>query len=553
MDLVYFIVLVGVLIFVHEAGHFVWAKVFRVRVLTFSLGFGPKVASFSRGGTDYVLAAIPLGGYVRMLGEHPTDVVGDGERGQAFAEKPLWQRVVIVFAGPLMNLAFPVFLYFLAFLGTSELSPALVGDVFPAQPAEGKLLPGDRVLAIDGEDVQTFRDMTRIVGPHAGHTLSFLVERGGEHLTFPITPTPKRVERPLDLSEEVGRVGVSLHQPLSVVGVIDGSPADQAGLKTFDWVVSVGGKPTLRWVDLTRALERNRGSLVPLTVLRPGQLDGPLGAFGVSTYTPRVVTIAPEPGDELAKKRTGLEPSDLYVSFVSPDSPEARAGLRVGDRLLSLDDRPIRHWTSFVELLEAERGRGHGLTVRRGADTLQVSYRLARRHGMSEQGVSFDRYLVGLRRFAPTQAFPKIPNPSPVSYALGEAVRATGDVVELTITSIVRLFQGRLSMKSLGGPLMIYDAASDAAREGASNYLFLMGFISVNLGIINLMPIPLLDGGTLSFLLYELVARRPVSVRVREVASLCGLAVLLLLMVFAFKNDVERQWPELFGAASQEP
>jgi len=132
MDLVYFIVLVGVLIFVHEAGHFVWAKVFRVRVLTFSLGFGPKVASFSRGGTDYVIAAVPLGGYVRMLGEHPTDVVTADDQNQAFQSKPIWQRVVIVFAGPLMNLAFPVFLYFLAFLGTSQLSPALIGDVFPA-------------------------------------------------------------------------------------------------------------------------------------------------------------------------------------------------------------------------------------------------------------------------------------------------------------------------------------------------------------------------------------------------------------------------------------
>jgi regulator of sigma E protease len=122
----------------------------------------------------------------------------------------------------------------------------------------------------------------------------------------------------------------------------------------------------------------------------------------------------------------------------------------------------------------------------------------------------------------------------------------------LTTVSIVRLLQGRLSMKTLGGPLTIYDAASDAAREGALNYLFLMGFISVNLGLINLMPIPLLDGGHLLFLLIELISRKPLSVRVREYASILGLTVLVLLMVFAFKNDVERQWPELFQGRSSE-
>jgi regulator of sigma E protease len=147
MDFVYFIVLVGVLIFVHESGHFLWAKLFGVRVLTFSLGFGPRIAGFSRGGTDYVLAAIPLGGYVRMLGEDPHDDITGDEEGQSFKAQVLWKRIIIVFAGPMMNLMFPVALYFVVFLGTTTLSPPIVGDVFPGQPAEGKLKPGDRVLA----------------------------------------------------------------------------------------------------------------------------------------------------------------------------------------------------------------------------------------------------------------------------------------------------------------------------------------------------------------------------------------------------------------------
>jgi len=126
-----------------------------------------------------------------------------------------------------------------------------------------------------------------------------------------------------------------------------------------------------------------------------------------------------------------------------------------------------------------------------------------------------------------------------------------GSAVAGTAVSVVRLFQGRLSMKSIGGPLTIFDAAGEAAREGALNYLFLMGFISVNLGLINLMPIPMLDGGHLLFFLIELVARKPLSVRVREYASIAGLTVLILLMVFAFKNDVERQWPQIFQSSGE--
>ena len=145
-----------------------------------------------------------------------------------------------------------------------------------------------------------------------------------------------------------------------------------------------------------------------------------------------------------------------------------------------------------------------------------------------------------------------VPNPHPVLYALRQAFRETAEVLELTTYSIVRLFQGRLTMKSIGGPLTMFEATGTAAREGALNYLTLMAFISINLGLINLLPIPLLDGGHLLFFAIEAVARRPVSVRVREYASIAGLAVLVLLMVLAFKNDIERQWPHIVDAVTSE-
>lgn len=551
MDLVYFIVLVGVLIFVHESGHFVWAKLFGVRVLTFSLGFGPRVAGFTRGETEYVIAAIPLGGFVRMLGENPHEQVRREDEHKSFQAQPVWRRVVIVFAGPLMNLVFPLLLYFFVFLNTSTLSPAVIGDVFPGQPAEGKLQQGDRITDIDGMPVETFYDLTRIVGERAGQTLRFTIERHGETLTEPITPVAKRVQRPLDLSEEVGRIGISVNQPLSTVGVLDPrSPAAEAGIRSFDWVVSAASKRVERWSDLERVLDDNRGSLIPITVMRPEPVAGPLGALGVALFRPQVATLTPTPGARPGRERAGLEPGELYVSQVMPGSPEAQAGMRAGDRLIALDGQPIRHFTSFLEELEARGGAPHEVVVRRDGQLLTLRYALAR-HDANGEYEERDSYAVGLRRWPPTLPFAEVPNPHRLAYAFHEAWRATGEVVELTATSFVRLFQGRLSMKSIGGPLTIFDAAGEAAREGAVNYLFLMGFISVNLGLINLMPIPMLDGGHLLFFLIELITRKPLSTRLREYASIAGLTVLILLMVFAFKNDVERQWPHIFQGSSE--
>ena len=148
MTFLWFVLLVGVLIFVHELGHFVWAKVFGVKVLRFSLGFRPRLIGFTRGETEYVIAAIPLGGYVRLLGELPGDVVTKKDEGRAFSEQPLWRRIIIVLAGPVMNLAFPLLLYFVVFLGERDMSPPVIGTVLPGAPADGHLMPGDRVLAV---------------------------------------------------------------------------------------------------------------------------------------------------------------------------------------------------------------------------------------------------------------------------------------------------------------------------------------------------------------------------------------------------------------------
>jgi regulator of sigma E protease len=547
MPLIYFIVLVGVLVFVHELGHLVWAKYFGVRVLKVSLGFGPRIAGFRRGETEYVISLIPLGGYVRMLGENPWDDVRVRDAKRSFANLRLWRRCVIVVAGPLMNLFFPILLYFVVFLGDDAMTPATIGSVFPDRPADGKLEPGDVVTAIDGEPISTFYDLSRIVERNPGRELTFTVQRGDKSLEQTLTPVRSVKERPLERSEEVGRVGVMSQHPLAVIGLVSpGSPASAANLRTFDIIVAAAGRPVRRYIDLENALGNNQGVLVPVSYLRPTPVQNALGGLvDLEIYEPRVTTLTPEPGRGPALVRSGIEAADLYVSSVTAGSPEQRLGLQPGDRLLTLDGRPLRAWATFLEDLKADRGKRHTLTWRRGDQELSGSFSLAHQRGVTDEGQVYDRYVVGIRNWVPARADAPVANPEPITYAVREAFRATSDVVELTLFSVVRLFQGRLTMKSIGGPLTVFEVAGTAAQEGALNYLTLMAFISINLGLINLLPVPLLDGGHLMFFLVEGVSRRPISVRFREYAHIAGLVFLIGIMVLAVKNDLERQWPQI--------
>ncbi len=547
MTFLWFVLLVGVLIFVHELGHFVWAKVFGVKVLRFSLGFGPKVIGFTRGETEYVIAAIPLGGYVRMLGEQPGDTITKKDEGRAFSDQPLWRRVIIVLAGPVMNLAFPLLLYFVVFLGEHDMSPPVIGTVLPDTPADGHLMPGDRVLAVDGEEVRTFYELMRRVDASVGEPLELTVERRRQQVEANVTPVRATEARALGMTREVGRIGVSTRSPLAVIGIISpASPAAAARLRSFDRIIAAGGRPIERFADLVDVLEPNRGGTVPITYVRPRRFDGGLASvLELSFYEPHVATLTPEPGPGSGVVRAGIESSDLYVSEVRVGSPEAALGLRPGDRLLSLDGEPIRLFATYVEALQTSESTEHELTFRRADQVITRRLVLERESGETEYGERFDRFAIGVSHWAPTTVEPPVANPSPVAYALHESFAATWDMIELTVTSVVRLVQGRLSVRSLGGPLSILEGTETAASGGPLDYLAFMAFISINLGLLNLLPIPLLDGGHLLFFLIEAISRRPLQTRAREIASLVGFGMLLMLMILAFKNDVERRWPDI--------
>ncbi len=558
MDLLYFVILVSSLIFVHELGHFLFAKAFGVKVLTFSLGFGPRVLRFRGRETEYCVGLLPLGGYVRML-EASKGVVMPEDRHRTFESLSTYKRILIVLAGPLMNLVFPVLLYFSVFVGDGPFLPPTVGVVLPGHPAEGKLRPGDRIMAVNGVEIGTFDELKRIVAKSPAKPVVFKVFRDFQHVEVEVMAAETLVSAfggegelsPLDNPEErIGTVGIQPSSPAAVVGVAPGSPAFRAGLRTFDVVTHVAGKSVSRYVDLEAELAQNHGETVPVTYQRPQAVDQALGGYAsVYVFEAGVVALTPLPLGPSLLNRTGIELADLYVSEVPRNSYLYRAGLRPGDKVLRLDDEEMPAWSTFRERLWAQRDRPHRIEYLSGRDGRLRSgtFQMRREEFTDEHGQTFARYVFGVRHWVPLAPAGWVEHPSPIRYALSKAIAETVDVTRFTLIGMRRLVQGRLSLNELSGPITIYEVAGEEGRKGTDYFIWVMALISINLGLFNLLPIPVLDGGHLMFFSLEALMRRPLPIRVREVAHIVGMTIVVSLMAVAFKNDVEKRWDVVVG------
>jgi regulator of sigma E protease len=558
MDLLYFVILVSSLIFVHELGHFLFAKAFGVKVITFSLGFGPKVLKLRGRETEYCISLLPLGGYVKMLEASKTDVVLPEERKRTFESLPVFKRIVIVLAGPVMNLLFPVLLYFAVFVGDGPFLPPTVGIVLPNHPAAGKLRPGDRIMSIDGHEVGTFDEVKRIIGSSPAKTLKLVVFRDNRQVDVEIT-TEETVERreidvkqrELDITQRIGTIGVQPSAPAAVIGVPNpDSPAYRAGLRTFDVITNVGGMPVRRFMDLTNALSENAGETLPVTYLRPVGVPDALGGLAdMAVFESGVVALTPDPAGSTLFERAGIELADLYLAIVPQDSYLYKAGLRPGDKILRLDDDEVPAWSTFCERVLAAPDKPHRLDYQAARDgrVRSGTFQIRREDFTDQHGQTFSRYIIPMQHWIPLAPDERVEHPTPFRYAFEKAVEETVDVTRFTLVGIVRLLQGRMSWKALSGPITIYEVAGEEGRKGADYFVWVMALLSINLGLLNLLPIPVLDGGHLMFFAIEGVLRKPLPLRTREIAHIVGMAILFGLMLMAFKNDVERRWDVIRG------
>ena len=435
-----FIVALGVLIVVHEYGHYVVARLCRVKVLRFSVGFGRPlfVKRIGADQTEWVIAAVPFGGYVKMLDEREGPVAPQ-EAHRAFNRQNVWRRIAIVIAGPLFNFAFAILVYAGLFMyGLPEARPVLGAPPAGSIAAAAGIGAGDTVRSIDGEPVATWQDLRWQI-----------------------------------LQAALQRQAVQL-ETLSERGHIATATIDLRNYPTNEVESDV--------------LER----------------------IGLRLYRPLLAPV---------------------IGRVVPGGSAERSGLAPGDRVLKADGKPIETWDDFVGVVRSKPGTPIPLEVERGATTLTIEVTAdAKTRLIGAQVRQSEDYVA--KMFVRVQHGPLA--------SLGKGVAKTWDISVFSLKMLGRMLIGEVSWKHLSGPVTIADFAGQSAQMGWISYLSFLALISISLGVLNLLPIPLLDGGHLMYYGVEIIKGRPVSERAMELGQRVGLALLLVMMAFAFYNDLNR-------------
>jgi regulator of sigma E protease len=444
-----FLVAILVLVTVHEFGHFWVARKLGVRVLRFSVGFGKALYTWRRRGdpTEYVIAALPLGGYVKMLDEREAEEeIAPADRPFAFNNQPLWKRTLVVAAGPVANFLLAILIYWsLLMAGESGIRPE-VGEVTPDSiAAEAGFEPGDQVSAVDGRTVATWGNFWFAL---------LSASLGGDDVVVDVTT----------------------------------SEGDAA----------------------VRTLPAG-----PLAALDPGR--GFLSIIGLSNYMPSIPPV---------------------IGEVVPDQPAAAAGLRAGDRILAVDGEPLDKWSALVEAVQASPGQT--IAVRVARDGLEEVLSLTPMAVSLDDGREVGR--IGAGPEVPDDLFADVQltvRYGPVA-AFSEGLRRVGDLSVMTLRIAWRMLVGTASVENLSSPIGIADAAGTTARFGIEPYLQFLALLSVSLGLLNLLPIPVLDGGHLLYFAIEAVLGRPLSEEMQAHGQRLGLLLILCLMTLAFYVDIAR-------------
>jgi regulator of sigma E protease len=536
-----FVILLGILIFVHELGHYLVAVWCGVRVEVFSLGFGKKILQYKKGDTTYAISLIPLGGYVKMFGEQLGSDISEEDKKFSFTHKTVWQRIAIVLAGPLMNFFFAIFIFFLVALRGEQIKSPVIGDVANSTAAySAGFRSGDTIISINGKSIRSWEDVTLSLSQKESQDVQLNVvvqrEAGSQETlnTFAkAEPNPNILSR---YTYMANIEGLTPYAAGTAVGVVEGSPLQAIGLKTGDVITEVNGTKVTFWRQLEKVItEANPREKLTLNI--SGKRDND------STDKNFALTLAPiDSISQFSFSNLGIENSELYIYKILENSPAQAAGLQAFDRISEINGVRVDRWDDVIKNIKSFDGKNPvSISVIRAGrlENLKITPKLTTQ--MTPGGAEDKRYTIGISPI-PNIAMPDfvLIKSDWVGSAIVRGVEKTWDISIMTVLSFVRLFQAKISPKHIGGVISIGQAASETFKIGLTQFLQMMAIISVNLFILNLLPVPVLDGGHLMFYVIEVIKGAPLSMRKMEIAQQVGLALLMSLMVFALFNDFTR-------------
>ncbi|TIX89249.1 RIP metalloprotease RseP [Rhizobium sp. P44RR-XXIV] len=539
-NVITFVFVLSLLVFVHEMGHYLVGRWSGIRIMAFSIGFGPEIAGFTdRHGTRWKLSLIPLGGYVRFFGDEDasskTDVdqlsaMTEEERAQSFAGAKLWKRAATVAAGPIANfiLAIAIFAVLFSIYGRTAADPVVAMVTRDGAAAEAGIEPGDRLVAIDGVKITTFDEVQRYVGLRPSRTIVLSVERDGQKRDFQIIPKLVEDTDQFGNKMEMGRIGIALVDPL-VTAIEPAGPAAKAGILAGDRLVAIDGNNVATYYDIGRYVSDRPGKSIVLTVQRNGQMrDFPV--------VPERLTDTDASGNKKDVGSIGIAPIDPLVGSIAPDSPAEAAGLELGDRILSVDGRAIGSIGEVQRYAAAHADKPVTLSVERNGQTRDLSVTPKKSEEADAFGTQTEIATIGItdgqkpiklryEAYGPLQA-------------VGEGVKQTGSIISGTFEYIANVIGGYMKADQLGGPIRVAQLSGQMATLGFAAVLQFAAILSVSIGLLNLMPVPVLDGGHLMFYAIEAVRGKPLGARAQDIAFRIGFAMVLSLMVFATWNDI---------------
>jgi regulator of sigma E protease len=546
-----FIILLGVLVFIHEFGHFIVAKIKNVMVKTFSIGFGPAIFKKKFGETEYRISIFPLGGYVAFYGDDEKDKIPKKLEHRAFKNQSVFTKMMVVFAGPFFNFILAFVLIALMYVVGKPSAASVINQVRYGSPAyKAGLVDGDKVLAIDGKTLKTWDELNKYLEEEKQESVNLKIKRNNKSL-FLNTPIAKSLERNKfgEITYKNRIIGASPNKVSTLIGVEKDSTAYKLGFRTGDFIEGVNQDKVEDFKDFNNKMSQKK--FLSIKVIRDGEnviisfFNNYLKNYkNFKIYKIGGVAVSYDKNYSFLN-HLGIFRSDTFISsFVDDDSPAKLAGLKVGDRIVSINKNIVRSFKQLQLLVDrtGENKKDLKLLVN-GENGLSLKTIQPKLTSIEHEkiGIKDERFLLGVQTtYVPGEATKydvKIWNPIKLIY------QSFVDLlmwIYLTILGFVKLITGSVSVKSLGGPVMIAKIAGDSLSLGFVYFIRIMAIISINLGIINLFPIPVLDGGHLVFYSIEALTGRPIKEKYMEHATQVGFYLLIALAIFAFYNDIAK-------------